>query len=169
MSSSKQQPRPSAAPASAPGSYIDWGPALPEDYGHARITALVRDPGRFFACWEGGQAIRARDLTEGSAREHAVGRTGTWTFEGVPEHEYQVDLLQDGRVVAVSDRIRLPRRDPATAVDAEWIPTPDQLELLRLLGASLEILMREEVESLNSDLLRRRPGGSPWPSSPGRR
>ena len=71
--------------------------------------------------------------------------------------------------MAVSNRIRLPRRDPATVIDAEWVPTPDQLEILRQLGASLEVLMREEVEAVNSDLLRRRPGGAPWPSSPGRR
>jgi len=168
MSSSKQQ-RPAAAPPPAPGSYIDWGPALPGEYGLTRIAALVRDPGRFFVLWEGGQAIRARDLTDGTTREHPVGRTGTWYFEGRPEHEYEVDLLLEGRVVAVSARIRLPRRDPATTVDAEWIPTPAQLELLRQLGHSLEVLMNDEVEALNSDLLRRRAGGGSWPSSSGRR
>lgn len=168
MSSSKQS-RPAPAPPPAGGAYLDWGPALPEEYGLTRVAALVRDPGRFVAFWEGGTSIRARDLTDGSSREHPVGRVGTWYFEGRPEHEYEVDLILEGRVVAVSDRIRLPRRDPATAIDAEWVPTPDQLEILRRLGASLEDLMREEVEAVNSDLLRRRPGGAPWPSSPGRR
>ena len=168
MSSSRQPPR---APAEVPkpGTYIDWGPALPGEYGLIRIAAFVRDPGRFFVCWEGGTAIRARDLTEGSTREQAVGHSGSWYFEGRSEHEYEVDLLQGGSVVAVSNRFRLPRREPATAVDQEWIPTPDQLEILRQLGAGLEILMRDEVEALNSDLLRRRIGGASWPSSPGRR
>lgn len=167
MNSSKQ-PRPAPA-APAPGTYIDWGPALPDTYGLTRIAALVRDPGRFFAFWEGGGAIRARDLTDGSSREHPVGAAGSWYFEGRPEHEYEVDLLREGRVVAVSNRIRVPRRDPATAIDEEWVPTPEQMDLLRQLAGGLEILMREEVEALNSDLLRRRTGGGPWPSSPGRR
>ena len=169
MSSSRQQPRPPSPELAAPGTYIDWGPALPGEHGHTRIAAFVRDPGRFFVCWEGGALIRARDLTDGSTREHSVGRTGSWYFEGRPEHEYEIDLLHESRVVAVSNRIRLPRRDPAVSVDPEWIPTPDQLEILRQLGAGLEILMREEVEALNSDLLRRRIGGASWPSSPGRR
>lgn len=167
---SSRPPRPAPpAAAPAPGAYIDWGPALPEAHGLTRIAALVRDPGRFFVFWEGGETIRARDLTEGSAREHPVGGSGSWYFEGRPEHEYEVDLVREGRVVAVSNRIRLPRRDPAAAVDGEWVPTADQMELLRQLSGRLETLMREEVEALNSDLLRRRTGGAPWPSSPGRR
>jgi len=168
MSSSKQvRPVPPSLPTA--GTYIDWGPALPEEYGLTRVAALVRDPGRFVVFWEGGTSICARGLTDGSAREHRVGRVGTWYFEGRPEHEYEIDLIHEGRVVAVSNRIRLPRRDPATSIDAEWVPTAGQLEVLRQLGASLEILMREEVEAVNSDLMRRRAGGAPWPSSPGRR
>ncbi len=170
MSSSKQsRPAPAPAPLPAGGTYIDWGPALPEEYGLTCVAALVRDPGRFIVFWEGGTSIRARGLTDGLTREHPVGRVGTWYFEGRPEHEYEIDLIREGRVVAVSNRIRLPRREPATAIDAEWVPTPDQLEILRQLGAGLEILMREEVEAVNSDLMRRRPGGAAWPSSPGRR
>lgn len=166
---SKRPPPPVAAAAPAPGTFIDWGPALPESCGLTRITALVRDPEHFFAFWEGGDAIRARDLVDGSVSEQRVGRIGSWYFEGRPEHEYEVDLLLEGRVVAVSARLRLPRRDAATAVDPEWVPTEEQRELLRQLAGTLDLLMREEVETLNSDLLRRRPGGGPWPSSSGKR
>lgn len=116
--------------------YIDWGPALPDSYGRPRILALVRDPRAFFACWEGGDRIRARDLTGGGVQEHAVGTLGSWYFEGTPEHEYVVDLLSAGRPVASSAIIRLPRLDPAVDVDPGWMPTPGQEELLRaLLGA----------------------------------
>ena len=168
MNSSRQdRPLPPSPPPA--GTYIDWGPLLPESTGITGITALVRDPERFFVFWEGGTALRARDLAGGPPREQAVGRIGTWYFEGAPEHEYEVDLLLDGRVVAVSNRIRLPRRAPATAVDEEWIPTPEQLEILRRLGGSLELLMREEIEAANSEVLRRRTGGGNWPSSSGRR
>ena len=169
MSSSRQEHSAPPAPPLAPGTYIDWGPALPDEYGLARITGLVRDPGRFFVFWEGGTAIRVRDLSGGPPREHAVAGTGGGYLEGEPEHEYEVDLLVDGRVVAVSNRIRLPRRDPATAVDPEWVPTAEQLEILRRLAGGLDLLMREEVESANSEVLRRRAGGPGWPTSPGRR
>lgn len=167
-SSLPSRPPPPAVPAS-PGTYIDWGPALPESHGLTRIGALVRDPERFFVFWEGGDAVRARDLADGTSRDHRGDRVGSRYFDGRPEHEYEVDLLLEGRVVAVSNRIRLPRREPATAVDPAWVPTAEQEELLRQLSGRLEILLREEVEALNSDLLRRRAGGGPWPTSPGRR
>src|SRR5688500_147459 len=82
-----------AAPSAAPGTFIDWGPALPESYGRPRILALVRDPRFFLASWEDGDQIRARDLTDDTVEEHGVGRIGTWYFQGLPEHEYEVELL----------------------------------------------------------------------------
>ena len=167
--SSSRQPRPASPPPAAAGTFIDWGPALPAEHGVTRVVALVRDPERFFVFWEGGDTIRARALPDGSVREHEVSWAGSWYFEGKPEAEYEVDLLLQGKVAAVSNRIRLPRREPAASVDPEWVPTPEQLELLRGLAGSLEVLMREETEAINSEILRRRPGGTPWPSSPGRR
>jgi hypothetical protein len=168
-SSSARPPKPEPLEAPAAGTYIDWGPALPETYGLSRVAALVRDPGHFFVFWEGGESLRARNLTDGSSRDRAVPGAGSLYLDGVPEHEYEVDLLREGRVVAVSNRVRLPRRAPAVAVDEDWVPTADQAELLRQLAGGLETLMREEVEALNSELLRRRAGATPWPSSPGKR
>jgi hypothetical protein len=168
MSSSRKD-RPPPPEPSSPGTFIDWGPALPESHGQTRITALPRDPEHFFAFWEGGTAVRARDLAGGPARELSVGRSGSGYFDGIPEHEYQVDLLLDGRVVAVSSRFRLPRRSPAAELDGEWLPTPDQLEILRRIAESLELQMREELEAANSEILRRRAGGGGRPSSSGRR
>lgn len=140
-SSSSNRPAAPATPSEAPGkpgAFIDWGPALPESYGRPRILALVRDPLGFFVCWEDGDRIRARDLTADAVEEHEVGRIGTWYFQGVPEHEYEVELLSAGRTVAVSGRLRLPRLEPATEVDPEWTPTPEQEELLKQFLGTLE-------------------------------
>lgn len=167
-SSRSDRPAPPPTPP-APGTYIDWGPVLPEASGAPRIVALVRDPERFFVFWEGGDALRARDVTDGTSRVQAVASLGSWYFEGVPEHDVEVDLLLGDRVVAVSRRIRLPRRLPAAAVDADWAPTPEQEALLGRLAGSLDVLMKEDDEPLNADLLRRRPGGGSWPTSPGHR
>ena len=140
MSWSRIHPRLTPPPPPVPGAvpFVDWGPPLPETHGVTFITALVRDPERFFVFWEGGDRLRARDLTAGAISEMAAGRVGAWYFPGVPEHEYEVELLLDGRVAAVSNRFRLPRRDPAVQVDEEWVPDAGQLEVLKLLASSLE-------------------------------
>lgn len=130
--------------------YLDYGPPLPESYGATRVVALVRDPECLFAFWEGGDRIRARDLTEGSAREVIVQPTGTWYFGAKPEHEYEVDLLSGDRVVAVSDRVRMPRQGAATRVDEDWLPTPGQGEVLRALAVRLDLLRRGRAEGLHS-------------------
>lgn len=138
-----------AASAPAPGAeaqgtvFIDWGPSLPEAHGRPRILALVRDPKVFFATWEGGDLLRVRDLTDGSFREQSVGRIGTWYFEGIPEHEYEIELVAGGRTASVSGRLRLPRLDPAVEVDPAWTPTPGQEEVLRRLAGSREGAARE--------------------------
>jgi len=141
--------------------FIDWGPSLPEAYGRPRILALVRDPRAYFVCWEGGETIRSRDLTAGTVQEHAVDRIGTWYFEGVPEHEVEVELLSGGRTVAVSGRLRLPRLDPATAVDPEWAPTPEQEEVLRTFLGTLEPFVQEVEVPGTSKSWRRRLAGMP--------
>jgi hypothetical protein len=141
--------RPSGPPPAAqanPQLFIDWGPALPESYGRSRILALVRDPRVYFATWEEGDRIRARDLTTGVTEEHGVSRVGVRYFEGIPEHEYEIELLSGGQRVAVSNRIRLPRFDPATAVDPEWVPTEGQEEILRALRGALEPSVVGETE-----------------------
>jgi len=143
-----------------PGEFIDWGPALPDSYGRPHILALVRDPKVFFASWEEGDRIRARDLTGGTSEEHGVGRIGSWYFEGIPEHEYEVELLSGGRSVAVSSRIRLPRLDPATEVDPEWTPTEEQEELLRRFLETLEPRVHE-IEVSGTSKSRRRVAGQP--------
>jgi hypothetical protein len=145
-SSSNRPARPAAAPQAPSPLFIDWGPALPDSYGRPRILALVRDPRCYFVTWEEGDAVRARDLTSGATEEHAVGRVGGRAFEGLPEHDYEVDLLSGGRVVAVSNRIRLPRLDPATAVDPAWAPTEGQEEVLRALRGALEPVVARETE-----------------------
>src|SRR5688572_288679 len=157
-----------AAPPAAPGSggpsptvFIDWGPSLPEAYGRPRIHSLVRDPRAFFCCWEGGDTIRLRDLTDGSIREHGVARIGSWYSEGTPEHEYEVELVSGGRTVAVSNRVRLPRLDPATAVDPEWTPTAEQAELLREFLGTLEPSVQEGDVPGTSKSWRRRIAGMP--------
>ncbi len=145
-SSSNRPSGPPPASQAKPGLFIDWGPALPESYGLPRILALVRDPRAYFATWEEGDTLRARDLTSGATEEHAVSRVGGRYFEGVPEHEYEVELLSAGRRVALSNRIRLPRFDPAAAVDPEWVPTEGQAEILRALRGALEPLVAGESE-----------------------
>ena len=163
-SSSSHRPAAPAAPAeppAQPGAYIDWGPALPESYGRPRIHALVRDPQAFFACWEEGDRIRARDLTGGTSEEHAVGRIGSWYFQGIPEHEYEVELLSGGAPVAVSGRIRLPRLDPATDVDPEWTPTEAQTEVLQQLLETMEPGFHEVEVPGTSKSWRRRVAGQP--------
>ena len=134
---------------------------LPESYGRPRILALVRDPRFFFACWEEGDEIRARNLTNGSVSEQKVGRIGAWYFEGIPEHEYEVELISGGRTVAVSNRIRLPRLDPATAVDPDWAPTPEQEEALRTFLGTLEPSVHEVEVPGTSKAWRRRVVGMP--------
>ncbi len=161
-SSHRPSPPPAASAAgSSPGIFIDWGPALPESHGRPRILALVRDPSCFFACWEEGDAILARDLTDGTVREQAVGRTGSWYFEGTPEHEYEVELLAGGARVALSDRIRLPRLAPAVEVDPGWTPTPEQLEVLRSLQRAGPGVIQEAEEQGASGGWRRRIQGMP--------
>ncbi|HEV3028892.1 MAG TPA: hypothetical protein VG457_15040, partial [Planctomycetota bacterium] len=131
-SSSSNRPPGASLPVDAKlPEFIDWGPPLPDSYGRPRILALVRDPRCYAVAWEGGDQIRARDLGTGVAEEHAVARSGVWYFEGMPEHEYEVELLAGGRIVACSGRIRLPRFDPAVAVDPDWTPTEGQEEILR--------------------------------------
>ncbi len=142
-------PRP-PLPAPPPSTYIDWGPALPAQYGEPRILALVRDPECLFATWEGGDRLRMRDLSDGTVREQAVEGAGGWYFGAVPEHEYEIDLLREGRVVAVSGRVRIPRRLPASRVDEEWAPTPGQEEVLRALAGGLELIRRGLVEGMHS-------------------
>jgi hypothetical protein len=163
-SSSSNRPSAPASPAPAaaqPGAFIDWGPALPESYGGPRILALVRDPRCFFATWEEGDRLRARDLTEGTVEEHAVGRIGTWYFQGIPEHEYEVELLSGGRTAARSTRIRLPRLDPATDVDPEWTPTEAQAELLQQFLGTLEPAAQQVEVPGASKSWRRRIAGQP--------
>src|SRR5579859_2571975 len=104
-SSSNHPVDPSFPGASNPAEFIDWGPPLPDSNGRPRILALVRDPRCYFATWEEGETIRARDLSSGASEEHGVARFGVWYFEGVPEHEYEVELLAGGQVVARSARI----------------------------------------------------------------
>jgi hypothetical protein len=163
-SSSSNRPAAAAGFAQTPGApdaFIDWGPALPASYGRPRILALVRDPRFFFACWEDGDRIRARDLTDSTLEEHPVGRIGSWYFQGVPEHEYEVELLSAGRTVAVSNRIQLPRFDPATEVDPDWTPSPDQAALLlEFLGALGPSAHEIEVPG-TSKTWRRRLAGQP--------
>jgi len=141
--------------------YIDWGPPLPDSSGKPRILALVRDPRCYFAGWEEGERIRARDLSSGASEEHVVPRTGVWYFEGVPEHEYEVELLAAGKVVARSAPIRLPRFDPAVAVDPDWRPTEGQEEILRSLRGAGEPVAQEAEERGNSGSWRRRIAGMP--------
>ena len=163
-SSSSNRPVPPASraePAARPGDFIDWGPALPENYGSPRILALVRDPQCYFATWEEGDRIRARDLTDGKIEEHAVSRVGSWYFQGTPEHEVEVELLSGGLVVARSARLRLPRLDPATEVDPEWTPTEAQAELLRQLLETLEPSAHEIEAPGTSKSWRRRVAGQP--------
>jgi hypothetical protein len=145
-SSSSNRPVPPPAPQANPQLFIDWGPALPETYGRPRILALVRDPRVYFATWEEGDRICARDLTTGAMEEQGVPRVGGRYFEGIPEHEYEIELLSGGRRVAVSNRIRLPRFDPATAVDPEWVPTEGQEEILRALRGALEPFVVGDAE-----------------------
>lgn len=137
MSSRREPPPP--LPSGPREPYIDWGPALPATYGVTRVVALVRDPGMIFAWWEGGDTLRIRDLTAGTERVEGVSLVGSWYGGAEPEHEYEIDLLAGGRVVAVSNRIRTPRRGPATAVDPEWVPTPQELEVLGQLAGSLRL------------------------------
>jgi hypothetical protein len=164
-SSSSNRPPPPEGPATpSPGKpevFIDWGPALPETYGRPSILALVRDPRYFFASWEEGDHIRARDLTEGLVEDHAVGRRGTWYFKGIPEHEYEVELLAGGRTVATSGRIRLPRLQPATEVDPEWSPSEEQRELLKEFLGTLEPWVHEIEVPGTSKFWRRRVAGQP--------
>ena len=163
-SSSSNRPTAPATPAEVsgkPGAFIDWGPALPESYGGPRILALVRDPRFFFVTWEEGDQIRARDLTDDTIEEHPVGRIGTWYFQGIPEHEYEVDLLSGGRTVAVSGRLRLPRLTPAAEVDPEWTPTPEQAELLKQFLGTLEPWVHEIEVPGTSKAWRRRIAGQP--------
>ena len=164
-SSSSNRPTPPEKPATpAPGKpevFIDWGPKLPESYGGSRILALVRDPRYFFATWEEGDQLRARDLTDGAVEEHPVSRIGSWYFQGIPEHEYEVELLSGGRVVATSARIRLPRLNPATEVDPEWTPTEEQRELLKQFLGNLEPWVHEIEVPGTSKFWRRRVAGQP--------
>jgi hypothetical protein len=160
-SSSNRPPGPSPSNDSTSPEYIDWGPVLPDSYGRPRILALVRDPRCYFATWEEGELIRARDLSSGVSEEHGVGRVGVWYFEGVPEHEYEVELLAGGTVVARSGRIRLPRLDPAIAVDPHWTPTAGQEELLRSLRGAQEAGVKEEEARGNSGSWRRCVAGMP--------
>lgn len=161
-SSSNRPSGPPATPEAKSNLFIDWGPALPESYGRPRIVALVRDPRFYFATWEEGDAIRARDVTTGATEQHAVGRVGGWYFEGIPEHEYEVELLSGGRVIATSGRIKLPRFAPATTVDPDWEPTEGQEEVLRALRGALEpFVVEESEERSNSGGWRRRILGMP--------
>ena len=164
-SSSSNRPTPPSGPAvpapGKPGVFIDWGPTLPEGYGRPRILALARDPRFFFASWEEGDQIRARDLTEGIVEDHAVARIGSWYFKGIPEHEYEVDLLSGGRVVATSGRILLPRLNPATEVDPEWTPTEGQRELLKQFLGTLDPWVHEIEVPGTSKFWRRRVAGQP--------
>lgn len=148
MTWSRRQPPP--PPPSGGSTYIDWGPALPNLYGEIGITALVRNPESFFVFWEGGDRIRARDLTDGSVREHAVGWAGSWYFDARPGHEVEIDLLLEGKVVAVSIRIRLPRRDLSDVVDPEWVPTPGQWDLLRAHAVQISAMGRGLEEGMQS-------------------
>lgn len=131
--------RPGPPPSPPPGGpFWDYGPALPEAYGVTRVWALVRDPECLLATWEGGEALRVYDRTAGTVREVRVASVGTWYFGAEPEHEYEVELLSGGRVVAVSGRVRMPRRAPAAWVDSEWVPGEGPEEVRRRLLGILE-------------------------------
>ena len=145
-SSSNRPPRPSAPSAEPAADYIDWGPELPESSGQPRIVALVRDPRCYFACWEEGERIRARDVTTGTVEEHAAARVGSRYFEGIPEHDYEVELFAGGKIVARSLRIRLPRADPAAAADPAWRPTAGQEEILRELRGGRDLSAPDDAE-----------------------
>jgi hypothetical protein len=92
-----------------------------------------------YAWWEGGDTLRVRDLTSGTERLEPVSLVGVWYGAADPEHEYEIELLAGGRAVAVSNRVRTPRRGPATAVDPDWTPTPQEQEVLGQLSGSLRL------------------------------
>ncbi|MBV8878822.1 MAG: hypothetical protein JO332_02550 [Planctomycetaceae bacterium] len=159
--SSSNRPARPQTPFEPKAEFIDWGPALPESYGKPRVLALVRDPRCYVAAWEEGDQLRACDRTSGTAEERGVGRTGVWYFEGLPEHEYDIELLSGGKVVARSARIRLPRLDPASAVDPDWSPSAGQEEILRALRGARDPVAQEAEERGNSGSWRRRVAGMP--------
>jgi hypothetical protein len=160
-SGSNRPPAPSVPVDPLSQEFIDWGPALPESSGRSRIVALVRDPRCYVATWEEGEQLRAHDVSSGVSEEHGVPRVGVWYFEGVPEHEYEVELLAGGQVVARSARIRLPRFDPAAAVDPDWAPTAGQVEILRSLRGTQDPVVQETEERGNSGSWRRLIAGMP--------
>ena len=166
-SSSLRPGEPTPPQGTKPAEFIDWGPALPDSYGRPRVLALVRDPRCYFATWEEGETIRARDLGSGASEEHGVARCGVWYFEGVPGHEYEVELLVGGQVVARSGRIRLPRHEPATAVDPDWTPTQGQEEILRSLRG-VQDLVAQDAEERGNSASWRRPIAGTSPSRPSR-
>ena len=114
--------------------YLDYGPSLPEKYGRDAVGLLVRDPECIFGYWEGGETLRMVDLTAGSDRSFNVSTVGTLFLHADPDHEYEGELLRGGVVVARSNRVRTPRRGPATEMDPEWILTPAQQEEFKRLS-----------------------------------
>lgn len=126
--------------------YLDYGPAIPFRYGAPCVRLLARDPECLYAYWEGGTMLRVVDLTEGGERRIGVDEVGSWFGAAAPEHEYEAEIgrTEAGRFVAAarSNRMRMPRRGPATVVDEAWIPTPAELEELRALAGKLEIPSR---------------------------
>ena len=126
--------------------YLDYGPAIPFRYGVPCVRLLVRDPECLYAYWEGGSMLRLLDLTAGGERWVGVDEVGSWFGTAAPEHEYEAEIgrSEAGRFVAVarSNRVRAPRRGPATVVDEAWVPTPAELEELRALAGKVEFHSR---------------------------
>lgn len=116
-------------------SYLDYGPALPEGYGRPVVRLLARDPESLFATWEGWGLLRVLDLTTGGDRYFSVSSPGSLYVSAEPEHEYEAEIGRGGGAqfvaIARSNRVRTPRRGPATSVDEEWPLTPEQAEEFR--------------------------------------
>lgn len=135
--------------------YIDRGPDLPGDYGRDVIVLLVRDPECLFTYWElaGGrfeQAVRelgARArvspwilrLYNHTAREETdlpvTREAGNWYIHVRPESRYHVCIglqMPDGSFypLACSNEVVTPRKGISPVVDQDWLPTPEEEEVI---------------------------------------
>jgi hypothetical protein len=132
-----QPVHPALSPPGDP--YIDYGPTLPERTGRDRVVAIARDPETVWAWWETETAatVALRDVERGVIAVRSAGPMGTAFFAAEPDRPYVIEV--DGRA---SNVVRTPRLGPASEIDPQWVPTPAELEVLRLLAVRAESIPR---------------------------
>jgi len=174
------------------GVWIDWGPAVPAEYGQDRLCLMVRDPGCVFAYWEltgphatwiperhgvkafaeGKWQVRLFSGRKRVAEVPASHPLGTYYFAVEADANYRAEVglalpAKEWIVVASSAEVRTPRAWIAAVSDDDWAVTEEEM-LLQLGFTAAEAARRAALVRRMGMGRSGHPGAAPGPGSSSR-